>query len=952
MLADLTGTPGLNLVERQSLETVLRELNMSWSGLVRAKDAVRVGKLLKVDWFLLGTEAKIKGSNSIVVRIVDARTGILRDAGVFPAGKPPTELAADMATFVRQTRQNAASAEPRIYLAIGTFEDLGVNNRQAAFPTQLRGYLTAAFQGGKVTLLEREYVNTLLQEMHLDLAGLTEESGTNAPVPVQSAYWLVDGYYQSYETTNYEVEVVINVERMFGRRAEKTFRGLPNEAMFKNIKNGIDAIMGKNATPVIVSRVSEVRAQMSAGRELAKFGATDIWLTGSVDSDGYNGPELDEQETARQRRNAGEAIKAFETVLLLEPTNREAKICLAACFRKKPIGRVDEARDYYREILEEPVQDKLVGIAQGSLICSLWMSSPKKVEWFERAAQLSTNLSAGEFYRQNARSAQEDLVVYSGKGEPARKLAEERLFQAVRQWDGELRHHNTSFHHGMNEFVKAYGTNNGAAARRLVELLPQLQAATPDLAPHLLAAVTLCQIDTNAPIIEEFRRSAIQCSENPKTVYHPDLYFGMIVDTLANWSNEHHMRDLTLTLMECWRRAADKGCGGASEGKDIQLALAYMGVARWQPALDIFDSYSNQPVVMPSDGPWGPAFMPVLPSREAAYCRGKLGLPVTRNPKEFDMGKPVLCLHERSTFITDANGLWIGIAGQLLHLDFDLKTNLVINLPMDASVPITCLCLTASNIWIGTEGDGLLEFDKGTHQCRRLTVKDGLLMDVIACLQPAGDVLWIGYGYNEDPGFTSFGNKNGGLGQLDLSTRRFTSFTPSLAEASLSPGKIPRNAVNAVISKTPAEAWFFMQGRLGHYQGKENIWEQVSQADKGCCLAMDAEHLYVGQYECLLGGTQTGPLGLNSFSFRDNQWRSFQAVDGLPSKKINLLILEDADLWLGGMGYIALLDTKDNQIRKIAYIRAKSVDQIQVGGGYVWAQYDWHLHRASLSDIR
>lgn len=115
---------------------------------------------------------------------------------------------------------------------------------------------------------------------------------------------------------------------------------------------------------------------------------------------------------------------------------------------------------------------------------------------------------------------------------------------------------------------------------------------------------------------------------------------------------------------------------------------------------------------------------------------------------------------------------------------------------------------------------------------------------------------------------------------------------------------------------------------------------------------MDAEHLYVGQYECLLGGTQTGPLGLNSFSFRDNQWRSFQAVDGLPSKKINLLILEDADLWLGGMGYIALLDTKDNQIRKIAYIRAKSVDQIQVGGGYVWAQYDWHLHRASLSDIR
>lgn len=92
VLADLTDAQGLNLVERQSLETVLRELNMSLSGLVRAKDAVRVGKLLKADWFLFGTTATAHGTNSTVVRLVDVRTGILRNVGVFSQGDGSPEL--------------------------------------------------------------------------------------------------------------------------------------------------------------------------------------------------------------------------------------------------------------------------------------------------------------------------------------------------------------------------------------------------------------------------------------------------------------------------------------------------------------------------------------------------------------------------------------------------------------------------------------------------------------------------------------------------------------------------------------------------------------------------------------------------------------------------------------------------------------------------------------------
>src|SRR5436190_5823531 len=82
VLAELSNAEGLAIVDRQSLDKVLRELAMSLSGLVRAKDAVRVGKLLHADWFLLGSAASVSGTNSLVVRIVDARTGIMRDGAV------------------------------------------------------------------------------------------------------------------------------------------------------------------------------------------------------------------------------------------------------------------------------------------------------------------------------------------------------------------------------------------------------------------------------------------------------------------------------------------------------------------------------------------------------------------------------------------------------------------------------------------------------------------------------------------------------------------------------------------------------------------------------------------------------------------------------------------------------------------------------------------------------
>jgi hypothetical protein len=968
VLAELTDVQGLILVERQSLDAGLREMGLGLSGLVRARDAVRVGKLLKADWFLLGTEAKIDGTNSIVVRLVDARTGIFQYAGAFAADKPPPQLAADIAGFVRQSRQSAATQKPGVFLAIGAFEDLSVNNRQAGFPTQLRGYLTAAYQGGKVTLLEREFADTLLQEVRLDLAGLTEESGITPP-PMQSAFWLVDGYYQSYETTNFQVELTLSVQRIFGTAKHVTLRGEPGEPVSRQIKSAIDTVMNQNAGGVIPSRVSEARAQMKTGRELmgmnSAYGRVMLEV---VD----NSREMDETQAAKQKRNVEEAMRAFETVLLLEPTNREAKMYLASCLQDSTINRLDDARNYYREIIEDPVQDQRSEQAQKALIFSFidWAdrTHPEvKARWFETAGQQLTNSPAGDFYRKQAEIAEAEATLAAGGTSKAEELAKEKLFKDIQDFknifDGKGGD-GRSAEMGMNSFVRVFGTNSAAAAQRLVELLPEMKKRAPELEIYILANVVSFQTDTNAPVIGEFQRILAEAKEHPDQGFGTEDFWGDFRDGICAWSFEHKLYALAVQVMEpavqMGERLPRTGAGRNAfsiswRAQDrIALAYAYMGAERWRQALAVFESFTNQPVLMDNQGPWGTWSTPVLTGREAAYCRQKLGLPAAKSGMEFDMGKPLMCLCTPSTFAADNNGLWVGIGGRLLYLDFELKTNLEIRLSMDESVPISALCPTASNVWIATGGEGLIEFDRTSHQCRRRMVKDGLLLDTISSLYLAGETLWIGYGRRTFLS-TETGQKfPGGLGKLDLPTGSLSSFTASLSQlGTAGNGKPTSETVMAMTDGATGDIWFvtdLSMPCLHRYRTRDNVWDGGN--IQACSsLSSDPKRVFLGQYWNWSGVDKPGPLGVSVLDFNDGKWRPLKGAVELPSGAVSTLTLDGDDLWVGGMGYVALVDPVQDKVRKFAYVRASVVDKIQIGGGYVWTQYDWHLHRASLSGM-
>lgn len=965
-LADLTGAIGLELIERQSLEKLLLEMNLSLSGLVRARDAVRVGKLLRADWFLLGSPVSLNGTNYIVVRVVDGRTGVLRDAGVFDIEPALTRIATNLGAFVRQCRQNAAEAKPRMYLAIGSFEDLSLNSRQAALPTQLRSYLTAAYQGANVTLLEREFANTLLQEVRLDLAGLTDEAGTNAPV-MQSAYWMVDGYYQSYETTEFEVELVLNVQRLFGQRQQLLLKEKPGELLFRLVKQTIDTAMLKDKAALTLTRVTELRVQLGVGRELLESVKSTPGFNPGMDWITFYTGTLRDSEVARLRRNTQEAIRAFETVLLLDPGNREAKSGLADCLKKGFMNRAEEARDLYREIIDAPVNDRWTSIAQKALLDSFRRESPEeKRRWFETAVTGSGNTAATEYFQAQVKAAIEEAILATPETSEAERVAEERLLRDIRAWESQVRGRvfGVDFYNtGLGKYAEAFGTNHSLAARKMAALLPKLQAASTNLAPHIFAGVVTFQTDMNAPIISTFAHSLDEIQEHPEKLFEPRYYYLLLASPVYHWAEEKKLYALAAKTKELKVRAAREYPGISVDGEDkMGLAFCYLRAELWQKAIEAFESYSNRPALMGNGGIWGKAFTPVFPSKEVAYCRDKLRMPLMIDPREFKMGEPCVPLHNLSTIAVDANGLWIGIGDRLMHLNFDLQTNFTVRLPISRA-PITRLCLGSSNVWVGTAGEGLIQMDRATHECQCLTEKDGLLMDHISELHLAHDTLWIGYG----------NASGGGFGRIELSSRRITSFTRSLVDGASISARLPNSRVSGTSEQPPNRRVFAIatssdeniwllgsNASLRRYHLRDDRWETISETG-GVCMLADAEHLFLGQYQSQLDfgpPPKTPPeLGVRVMNFKDGQSRNLVGADGLPYSAVTALALDGQNLWIGGCGFIACADLKEGKVRKFAYVPTRGaglngVEQIQIGGGYVWAKYDKHLHRASLRDVQ
>jgi hypothetical protein len=151
---------------------------------------------------------------------------------------------------------------------------------------------------------------------------------------------------------------------------------------------------------------------------------------------------------------------------------------------------------------------------------------------------------------------------------------------------------------------------------------------------------------------------------------------------------------------------------------------------------------------------------------------------------------------------------------------------------------------------------------------------------------------------------------------------------------------------------TEDDVWCLIgAGPLHHFSRKENKWSTADKQIAFSSVAIDSKRLYVGTYR----SDQSDPyeyLGVSTLDTKTSKWGNLRADDGLPRGQVSALALDHGKLWVAGKSYIALIDVEQDKVLKFTRIPTQVVKQIYIGGGYLWAVYEWHLHRASLQGLQ
>lgn len=945
--AELSQVSACELVDRQSLDKALREAELSYASVTRAKDAIRVGQLLRADWYLLGTSHPVDGSNTIVVRIVDAQSSVIRDVAVFPV-RSRDDITKDVADFVRKELDSRHETKPRAFLALGSFVDMGLSSREQDFPQKLRSYLLSEYgnpQSG-VTLLEREYVEALLTEIHLDLAGLTDSGKAASQSSMQFAYWLVEGTYQSRETPSPGVDLQLRVDKMFGRRSRSNFQGQPDLPLFSKIKQTIDSTL-QQASPYEIppSRSQEAREQIGTGKEILE-------MLGFFPS--FYGEYHRPSKPSVEARNLAEALAAFRTALLLEPENPEAHLGVGMCLVRTEGSQIEEGRQSLR-IAAQSTNAAIVRKAAGELVISLRYENSEEASKWRALAGFGPEI------------VDEPHLLEQGIARQDFDRAVSNLFEDARCNLGLARHsYQGDNAYGLKNFARKFGTNAAAAAKAVQDILPRMTNEFPSHAPHLIAAAVATQIDSNSPIVKEFLASMEYSADHPETLTNADFYFSNLLESDYFWAQGLNFHPMIIEICRAIEKANDSRSGNTGLiFNDVRMAYAHMAIGQYAEALRILETYGDIPLRLPDNGPWGNrkrTFLPIVPANQ---CRTNLGRPIVISTNRFKIGDPCLHIHKPYKLAFQTNGLWLATASQLMFLDLDLRTNIVIPLQNSVQASPHALCIGRSNIWIGSDF-GLISVSKTTRTCRQMNENDGMLMDTVRALALLGDRLWIGYGKN----------RAGGLGWMNLATEQFTSLTPDFSQkpadstSSASGQLIPKTEVTDLYALGP-DALILEVGHTLLYKPStgqlsliqapyETLFGQFTQ-DSGQILSPVyhyfsydefCKQLEDSQFRHRHGkyfGQRLTRNGLGIRNETEEPWK-VQWIDDLPSTPI-LIAVDGTDVYLGGESYVALYDLKTHSVRKKAFTPSFEVSALNVAGGFLWISLPGDVYRIPLSSL-
>ena len=144
------------------------------------------------------------------------------------------------------------------------------------------------------------------------------------------------------------------------------------------------------------------------------------------------------------------------------------------------------------------------------------------------------------------------------------------------------------------------------------------------------------------------------------------------------------------------------------------------------------------------------------------------------------------------------------------------------------------------------------------------------------------------------------------------------------------------------------------------YRARQDLWEPVAN-DGEQFVACNADSVFIAtripfQYHDYgdLDFPPGGGLecGLEIHSLGDGRRLRFGEDAAIPQPGCTAIALDGEDVWVGGSGFIGVINPKQKTMRKFCYMQARYVYHLEIADDCVWAQLYSFIYRIPLSVAR
>jgi hypothetical protein len=955
LAARLSATDRFELVERAALDAILRELSLSAASLSKSAEAVRVGRMLKADWFLL-LSYPAGMTNAMLAKILDASTGVIRDLQVMPL-KPddPAAVVEPLAAFAVASKNRTTGLGGRLWIGFGGFEDLGLYHRYRDFGERLRTAMAVKYAGTRVSVVERSQMTPLLEELQLSLGGFTEVK-TNRP-SAQPAFVLVDGMYQAFRDAQSKINLVLRMEWIGGRRSAVSIKELPGAPLEAKVAETIDRFLAES--PVIAAtnsptRRAERQAQLSRGRELARMPGGYF-----IPPDGVFMWSVYPSDRAPRVR---EAINAFESALFLDPENLEAKFGLAGCLADPLIDQLEKARDFWREIAVGSTNALAVSSARASLAFSyierddlyayeLISALRNATTDLDQRASLNNKLSRiGSRLGNEGRLTPQRILEFatdSWRGEC--RLAEQRLASTAR-----LDVYRT-FTRPQSDFAHAFSGKTSTQDRReyIGVVVSNLVNEFPRFQLYLVSGYARGR--DVSPFWKAWHERILRdCEEHPDQIVAPTSYYtACLMSDLRSFIDrqEYELADRVARMFEKSGRNYFTLQANKDE-LDFLIGHVRFKLKRFDEAIAAFERIGPRQVSLGQiEDVWGKTRF-ISGVRAAAICREQVELVAKpAGTARSQSIKPVQVFGGAEvTFAIDGPQIWL--ADRIGFHRYRIQSGELERVPAPVNPRVHRMLVHQNKIWLATS-DGLYAFNPSDNSVVSNTVTDGLLMPGVTALAADADRLWTGFGGRKE-------NVNiGGLGYLNLSDNRFVGLmselptTPGRRSPRLQSEGAQRRYITGLAVTPSRELWVSTSSGLLRYKGPgADGWEVVIprfSAAVPANVAANADYVVVPCYEPVgWSSDDTNFGGVFVYDIRKKSHRRLTNTEGLPNNKLYSTVIEGPKAWLGGVGFLAAIDLPSGRLDKVFPLpSAFPVRSLAVAGNDLWFSSGPGLYRIS-----